>query len=159
MRTLITFKEALRDAIDFYGADTSRRSRIGGDCFYLQDDGHRCAVGRVIKDGNEDFFHQFDTDNVNNSSIESVIHAYQKSEHIKGRELTEDEAARELTIVKDATLQDLNFLQILHDEDQNWNKDGLSHFGRRTIREFRPDIADEVLNTNPQANEHVREYR
>ena len=140
----MTFKEALVDTLRFYSEDTSRRSKHGSDCIYVQRDGHRCAVGRLIKDGMEKLFVLFDGI-LHGNNIEAVVHAHQARAFGEGRNITETEAIAELTVLSDATLSDLLFLQVIHDEDPNWDESGLTEFGEGTVRAFRPDIAEEVL--------------
>lgn len=142
--TSITFEEALIDMVRFYGDDTKRRACTNGDRFYMHNDGRRCAIGRIIKPQHEAFFRSFDGDGMC-GSIEAVVHEYQKRQLISGRTVNEDQAAKELTIVKDATLIDLNFLQIIHDEDSNWDESGLSPFGIETIGNFRLDLLETVV--------------
>lgn len=144
MITEITFKEALVDAIRFYSEDPSRRSCIAGDRIYMQEDGHKCAIGRYIRPGQEEVFHSFDV-HEKNGNIETVVNAYQVQQRKSGRWIGEKEAIAELVNINDATLDDLVFLQILHDEDGNWDSGGLSEFGRETIKQFRPDLYEDVL--------------
>ena len=59
--------------------------------------------------------------------------------------ITETEAIAELTVLTDATLSDLLFLEVLHDEDANWDPNGLTSFGESTLTDFRPDLAKEVI--------------
>ncbi len=139
----ITFKEALVDSLRFYGEDTSRRSRHQNECLYLHNDGRRCAVGRFIRPGKEEFFRTMD--NIHNSSIEAAVHAHQHRSSLEGKKISESEAILELTVITDATIGDLLFLEVLHDEDANWDINGLTSFGQETIAHFRPDIAKEVL--------------
>lgn len=142
INTNITFKEALIDVIRFYGENPLRRSCIEGDRIYMHDDGRKCAIGRYIRPGKEETFRSFE-----NGNIESVVHAYQTKERMNGRWINEYDAIIELLCIQDASMDDLAFLQILHDEDNNWGPNGLSEFGEKTIEQFRPDIAEEVLRT------------
>ena len=142
--TSITFEEALMDAVRFYGENTERRSCDGNNRFYLSNSGKKCAVGRLIKEEHEEFFRIFDNEDVC-GSFEAVVHAYQRLEAINGRTLSENEAVGELTIVGDATLMDINFLQNFHDEDPNWDENGLTPFGVQTIGEYRPDLLEKVV--------------
>lgn len=144
----ISFEEALIDTIKFYSHDISKRSCASGDRFYTHDDGRKCAIGRFVRDKHASFFHRFDDHNIC-GSIEAVVHAYQTNQMLCGRTISEKEAISELTIINDAELIDMNFLQILHDEDINWNRDGLTPFGFETINSFRPDL----LNVAKQALE------
>lgn len=139
----ITFKEALVDTLRFYGEDTSRRSRFNNECFFLHADGRRCAVGRFIRAGNEELFRALDV--IHNSNIEAAVHAHQRRALQEGRIISEDEAIVELTVLSDATLSDLLFLEVLHDQDVNWDSNGLTTFGELTISDFRPDLAKEVI--------------
>lgn len=141
MRNDVTFQEALVDTIRYYGEDTSRRSL----CFFIHEDGRRCAIGRFIRPEHDAFFHHMDF--MHNSNIEAVVHEHQKRTAERGRTITENEAIHELVRIKDASLSDLIFLEILHDEDANWSSDGLTGFGEETVKHFRPDIVEEVLNT------------
>lgn len=139
----ITFKEALVDTLRFYGEDPSRRSRHKNECLYLHSDGRRCAVGRFIRSEKEEFFRTMD--NIHNSNIEAAVHAHQHRCGLSGKNISESEAILELTVITDATIGDLLFLEVLHDEDANWDINGLTSFGQETIAHFRPDIAKEVL--------------
>lgn len=139
----MTFKEALVDTLRFYGEDTSRRSHQGDDCFFLHEDGRRCAVGRFIRPEKESFFRGMDL--LHNSNIEAAIHTHQLNAWVGGKRLiTESEAIQELTVLNDAELQDLLFLEILHDENQNWDENGLTEFGMETVQHFRPDLVEYV---------------
>lgn len=139
----ITFKEALVDTLRFYGENTGRRSRCDNERLFLHNDGRRCAVGRFIREGKEEFFRTLD--NIHNSNIEAAVHAHQHRALMEGRTIDEMEAVAELTILTDATLSDLLFLEVLHDEDINWDTNGLTSFGELTLTHFRPDIAKEVI--------------
>lgn len=141
MRNDVSFKEALVDTIRYYGDDTSRRSL----CFFMHEDGRRCAIGRYIRPEKEGFFQEMDR--LHNSNIEAAVHAYQKMTFVSGRTLTENDAIRELLHITDATISDLMLLEILHDEDNNWDENGLSEFGKETVKHFRSDLV-EVVHTS-----------
>ncbi len=139
----MTFKEALVDTLRFYSEDTNRRSHHGDMCYFMHNDGRRCAVGRLVRPEKEEFFKQMDL--LNNSNIEATVHAHQLNVMInESRTITESEAIKELTIVSDAELNDLLLLEILHDEDHNWDKNGLTEFGMETVEHFRPDLVEDV---------------
>lgn len=142
--TSITFEEALIDAVRFYGEDIGRRSCVEGLRLYAIKDGRKCAIGRLIRSEHEEFFHTFDEDG-QCGTIEAVVHEYQKNQRMSGRYVSENEAVKELTYISDATLTDVSFLQILHDDDQNWDEQGLTEFGMETIKDFRPDLRDVVF--------------
>ena len=82
MRNDVSFKEALVDTIRYYGDDTSRRSL----CFFMHEDGRRCAIGRYIRPEKEGFFQEMDR--LHNSNIEAAVHAYQKMTFVSGCPLT-----------------------------------------------------------------------
>lgn len=145
--TSITFEEALIDMVRFYGEDTSRRACANGDRFYMHSDGRKCAIGRLIRSEHEAFFRNFDDAGLC-GSIEAVVHEYQRLRLIDGRGISEEQAVQELTIVRDATLIDMNFLQIIHDEDSNWDENGLSQFGIETIGNFRIELLDSIVSMN-----------
>lgn len=134
----MTFKEALLDTIRFYSEDTNRRSL----CFFMHEDGRRCAVGRFILPEKESFFKEMDE--MHNSNIEAVVHKHQQRALAEGRPINEEQAIRELVSISDASINDLMLLEILHDEDCNWNKSGLTDFGRETVEHFRPDLVEAV---------------
>ena len=143
-KSSITFEEALIDMVRFYGEDTDRRSCVEGERLYYNSDGRQCAIGRLARPEHEALFRNFD--NTDCGVIESVVHEYQKKQRMNGKWISEEEALAELTIVSDATLMDITFLQILHDEDPNWDKDGLTQFGVQTVGNFRPDLMEKVLS-------------
>lgn len=137
----MTFKEALLDTIRYYGEDISRRSL----CFFMHEDGRRCAVGRFVLPEKESFFKEMDR--LHNSNVEATVHEYQKRAQKEGRTIGEEEAIRELVNISDATVNDLILLEILHDEDCNWDENGLSEFGKETVKHFRSDLV-EVVHTS-----------
>ncbi len=134
----MTFKEALVDTIRFYSNDVTRRS---AQC-YFDAVGNKCAIGRLVREDKKELFQEFDN-HTQIGNIESVVHAHQTE---RNWTISETEAIAELTYITDASIADVSFLQLIHDENPNWGKDGLSSFGRATIRHFYPEIADEVLS-------------
>lgn len=142
----MTFKEALVDTLRFYSEDTNRRSRHDGECLYMHNDGRRCAIGRFVRPEKEEFFRAMD--DMHNSSIEAAVHAHQSRARKQGHNITEEQAIKELTTITDGSLSDLLFLEVLHDEDANWNNNGLSPFGMDTVKHFRPDLVQEVLEAS-----------
>ena len=138
MKNKITFKDALVDTINFYGSNLDART---DGCYF--DGENRCAVGRFIAEGNEDFFREFDR--IENNGVEAVIHGYQdKVRRDSNRIITSDEAARDLTVIGDVTMDDLLYLQIIHDGGENWTKGGLSDFGWEAIQGFWPNLFEEI---------------
>ncbi len=134
----MTFKEALIDTIRFYSNDVTRRS---AQC-YFDAVGNKCAIGRLVRQDKKELFQRFDN-HIMSGNIESVVHAYQAE---RNWAISETEAIAELTYISDANVADVSFLQLIHDENPNWDKDGLSSFGRATVRHFYPEIADEVMD-------------
>lgn len=140
MNNAMDFKNALLDTLRYYGEDTRRRSSDGSFCFFMHEDGRRCAVGRFVLPEKESFFKEMDQ--AHNSNIEAAVHEHQRRARSEGRDITEEEAIHELVGISDANINDLMLLEILHDEECNWDKDGLTDFGRETVKHFRPDLVE-----------------
>lgn len=125
----LTKVEIINETIEFYSADTTRRSvnpksKLG--CSYNYENGNHCAVGRVM------------------------LPKYQKrGTKLKGNTATVGTLLEELKIKKiDNILQpqyrghDIRFwrkLQILHDRSHYWQENGLTDVGL--------DYANELLET------------
>lgn len=122
----------LKDTVKFYSEDTTRRSYevvldyvIPGlvHCFYKHPNGNTCAIGRYITNYNKD------------------IEGFPIRHIIRNKELQK-------CIPKELTTLGVNFLQrlqILHDTQGFWTKEGLSEEGKETVDLMLQDIKNETI--------------
>jgi hypothetical protein len=106
--------EIIKETVDFYSADTSRRAlNCMGGCEYINDEGERCAVGRYMIDPNLW---------LSRGTIGDVARMLPSND---GRLPTG-------IVIPECDGHSISFwldVQSLHDYDGNWNKDGLSICG------------------------------
>jgi hypothetical protein len=100
----------LKETVDFYSEDVSRRSlQAGKGCMYLSDTGNMCAVGRCLKDPSG----AIEGDNI--SQFDNL------DEQLK------DE-------YKDYPIKLWKKLQMLHDEPNYWTSKVLSPYGKNYVK-------------------------
>lgn len=101
-----TQEEVVKETIDFYSEDTSRRAKsLFGGCAYLTDDGKMCAVGRCFNEEGLELYGK------HSHYVSGYMLRYLKSEY---------------------SVDDLSFwsdVQELHDNDNHWDENGLTKEG------------------------------
>ncbi len=114
-----TKKEIIKETADFYSADVSRRSKEEewGDCCYLGPDNKRCAFSRCCKEDEETVkilknYEGGNSDTIFSDGKESIL-----KEEYQGhcKEFWRD-------------------LQRFHDNDENWDENGLTETGVEKLR-------------------------
>jgi len=115
----LTAKEVLDDTVKFYSEDPSRRATkpgSRGDCVYTTYDGNHCAVGRWLMEEYQDYNWVHNED-----SISTLF----------------DDGSIDIDFLV-PEVRDLPFdfwveLQCLHDNVCNWDEEGLSSIGKKTV--------------------------
>ena len=115
----------LKETVEFYSTDTSRRAENKGGCFYLTDDGRRCAIGRLcslelartLKD-------KFGSNTVGTSLV--------------FKRLPEE--------IQELGQEFLNQLQAFHDENTYWDEKGLTTSGKERLIQIKEDIEEGNIN-------------
>ena len=115
MSEIKTKLEVIRETVDYYSKDVTRRSMNGSDCMYVSSDGKNCAFSRCCADP---------------SSLKSY-EGYGASQVIDkfGFECLKPEY-----MIEDKSFW--NELQALHDIKSNWNETGLTDEGRKYVAEL-----------------------
>lgn len=98
----------LEDTVKYYSDDTSRRASSVQQCYYRYED-KCCAVGRLIPD---DCYREW------------------WDEHIIGVQEIFNELPENVQVY---TVKFLKELQILHDDDLHWDKNGLTEEGDKYV--------------------------
>ena len=115
----LTAREVLDDTVKFYSEDPLRRAVLSDareDCVYTDHEGNHCAVGRWLQEEYQDYNWVYNQDSVN--------------------ELFDDGHTDRDFLVPE--VRDLPFdfwveLQCLHDNVCNWDEEGLSSIGKKTV--------------------------
>ena len=113
----LTAKEVLDDTVKFYSEDPLRRAVLSDareDCVYTDHEGNHCAVGRWLMEEYQDYNWVYNQDSVS--------------------DLFDDEHTDFLV----PEVRDLPFdfwveLQCFHDNVCNWDPEGLSSMGKKTV--------------------------
>lgn len=101
-------KEFLDDTVKYYSEDTSRRSVLD-KCMYRTGDGRKCAIGRYIPD--DKYTTLIEGKNVISKLVYNLI-------------------------PQNISMLGIDFLlsiQSLHDESDNWDKNGLTEKGKEYV--------------------------
>ena len=115
----LTAKEVLDDTVKFYSEDPLRRAVLSDareDCVYTDHEGNHCAVGRWLQEEYQVYNWDYNQDSVS--------------------ELFDDGYTDRDFLVPE--VRDLPFefwveLQCLHDNVCNWDEEGLSSLGKKTV--------------------------
>lgn len=103
--------EIIEETVAFYSEDTSRRAYKEGRCFYRDEKGCNCAVGRLI--------------NTEHPKVEEVFKSTAYS-FVLFCNYGFDILKEEYQITDDEFWFDL---QMLHDDNSHWDKKGLTERG------------------------------
>ena len=125
MTTTKTKADIIRETVEYYGADPSRRSVIvdpegGTTCVYNGPDGKRCAVARCCGD------------------ITGI------NEHLTSIEAIEQYGLPECRQSSDCKFWD--GLQTLHDHKQHWTDKGLSQEGQAYVDDLLAKFGEDTNN-------------
>lgn len=112
--------EVLKDTVQFYSKDPSRRARTLNGCEYFTSDGKMCAVGRYIKDAKG--LQQL----INKDAEQIKLQSFSSVSHLPGAELKE--GLEEIPFYFWSTLQGI------HDSCKNWDEQGLTAEGADRVR-------------------------
>ena len=109
----LTKVEIINETVAFYSADTTRRSKNkDGFCVYAGPDGRKCAYSRCWKEGV--YNTEYEDKGPNNADIPEPDNLLQ--EKYKGH-----------------SAQFWLSIQRLHDNDKNWNPNGLTEEGKLSV--------------------------
>lgn len=111
------YAAVLKDTVDFYSEDTTRRS-MGADkvCMYFGPNGRRCAVGRLLPKSKQEFV----------------------SEDCGAASLNTPEL-NEYGITTD-NVEFLSSIQGLHDRSVYWNENGLTLKGKKCVKRMKKEF-------------------
>jgi hypothetical protein len=122
--------EIISETAEFYSADTSRRSFVmkgsTTQCVYNAGDDRHCAVGRCMTEGLKS--QGVDLEN-NNSALEEVVASYSEVDEL----LEQKYHGHSLKFWGD--------LQRFHDQSDNWDKEGVSTYGKRVLNRLKEEYA------------------
>ena len=115
----LTAKEVLDDTVKFYSEDPLRRAVLSdarADCVYTDHEGNHCAVGRWLMEEYQDYNWVYNQDSV--SAL--FDDGYQDFDFL-------------VPEVRDLPFEFWVELQCLHDNVCNWDPEGLSSMGKKTV--------------------------
>jgi hypothetical protein len=122
--------EIISETVEFYSADTSRRSFVfnygSTSCMYNSGDGRHCAVGRCMT---EELKSQGVDLKNNNTALEEVIENYSEVDEL----LEQKYHGHPLKFWID--------LQNFHDQNDNWDKKGVSIHGKMSLNRLKEEYA------------------
>lgn len=123
-----TFTSLVKETINHYHSG-NRSATASGMCSYLSNDGRMCAVGRCLKPEYLEIFHkiEFGTLNMGHGTAIDEIFEAPALEGLKISDVVKDEYS-------DITLEEWRKVQRLHDDDKNWDANGLSKNGHNALR-------------------------
>jgi hypothetical protein len=122
--------EIISETVEFYSADTSRRSFVmkgsTTQCVYNAGDDRHCAVGRCMT---EELKSQgVDLEN-NSEPLEGVMENYSEVDEL----LEQKYHGHSLKFWRD--------LQSFHDQNDNWDKKGVSIYGKMSLIRLKGEYA------------------
>lgn len=100
------------EAVAYYSTDVTRRAKYGilNHCLYKTKDGKKCMIGRYISDENYDV--KLENLTIHNERIQKSIPKN----------------------ILELGVEFLHRMQLLHDHDHFWNKDGLTEQGKLELK-------------------------
>ena len=112
--------EFLDETVAYYSEDVNRRAtNVGGSCFYLTEDGRKCAIGRYIPPK------KYSSDFEGRSVKGDIFNCLPK----KIKELGE------VFLIK---------VQTFHDGDENWDENGLTMFGKEDYKNIVKEFCTQI---------------
>lgn len=127
-------EQIVDETVNFYSEDTKRRATaigevsdtkdpLGSTCVYNTEDGRHCAVGRCLLP----VYHEQGVNLLGNDKILDDL-------------LMDNDKELDDMLQKQYRGQTKSFwfkLQRLHDGDSNWDKKGLTYFGKHMVNELK----------------------
>lgn len=114
-----TKEEIIKETAEFYNLSNRGYDRNTGGCVYLTGDNEKCALGRCISDDQIISFA-----NKYTSSIMDINEDFKEGETLD-QYLKPEYRGHKLAFWRD--------IQTLHDEEHNWNEEGISESGQEQV--------------------------
>jgi hypothetical protein len=134
--------EIVKETIEYYSADPKgRRAFVNGLCWYLTNDGRKCAVGRYIKEEKNSEFMSGDVYNICHVSPFNTEES--------------NSTALDLLLVDDVHGHSVAFwksIQIFHDKKEYWTETGLSEEGQKEANKLIEYYTRQENGTNKEKN-------